>query len=107
MHGLRPEAHGYLNDSFWPMILGETGWLGLLFFVCALVWLFKKIQHVYSVNQGYYISGIVLFGYLLIASIAESVFVHPQSMPAAIILGVFISYNCLVNNEEKEGNVSK
>jgi len=37
----------FLKDTFWPMIIGETGFLGALIYICILAVLFKKVFVIY------------------------------------------------------------
>ena len=87
VNGLRENATSFISDSFWPMILGQTGYLGLLAYSLGLVILFKTIQKLYNANLSIYASAISGFFYLLISSMAESAFVHPMAMPIAIWMG--------------------
>ena len=91
VHGLRYGAANFASDNFWPMILGETGWIGLLLIICALAILFFAIQGLHKVSRSYNFSAMCMFMYLIIASIAEAAFVHPVAIPIAIWLGVLFS----------------
>ena len=37
-----------MSDTFWPMILGETGVLGLLMYVIILIVIFKPFIKIYT-----------------------------------------------------------
>jgi hypothetical protein len=43
--GLRPEPpfNGYLTDTFWPAVLGEAGWLGVVAYVLAVAAVFRQV----------------------------------------------------------------
>lgn len=96
VHGLAQKDPSFVSDSFWPMILGQFGWIGLILFILALVFLIDKIQEMFEINIAYYASGISILGYLIISSTAESAFVHPFAIPLGIWLGV------LFKNYERE-----
>lgn len=93
VHGLQKEAMWFVSDAFWPMIIAQSGWVGCVIFVIALWMLFKQIQRIQKCSQSHYVSGLFIFVYLLIASAAESAFVHPLAMPLAIWLG------CMLKNK--------
>ena len=90
VNGLREGSATFVSDSFWPMILAQTGWIGSIFFIIALSLLLKKIYLLKTKNISYYVSGLFIILYLLIASTAESAFVHPAAIPLAIYLGYLV-----------------
>lgn len=90
VNGLKKGAAYFASDSFWPMILGETGITGLVVFSIIIFRLFKCIQSMRKVNIAYYVSSLCTMVYLLISSMAESAFVNPVSIPLAIWLGIMI-----------------
>ena len=88
VHGLREGATYFTSDSFWPMILGETGMAGLISIVLVIIRMIRRLQKVKNVNLALYASGLVCISYLLIISMAESAFVNPIAIPLAIVLGL-------------------
>lgn len=89
--GLGVENPMFVSDSFWPMILGQTGWLGLLVYLNILFILFKKIINKMKYNSNLKMACLGVMIYLLISSMGESAFVNPLSLPLAVILG--LSFN--------------
>ena len=98
VNGLRRLDYGYISDSFWPMIIGQSGFIGCLLFILMIIILYKKIYSLQFYNKDYYIACFMGFSYLLIASIAESSFVHPIMMPIAWWFGLLIGE---MNNKRK------
>lgn len=90
VNGLREGAANFVSDSFWPMIIAQSGFLGLAAFVLAIICLFMKIQRLKNLSAGYYAAALSLLVYLLIASSAESAFVHPVAIPLAVLLGFML-----------------
>ncbi len=88
--GLTPSRHSFLNDTFWPMIIAQSGWIGTILFIIALLCLFFSIQKVFHVNSCFYSSLLSGFIYLLISSSAESAFVHPYAIPMAVLIGCLL-----------------
>lgn len=87
--GLREEAPTFISDSFWPMILGQFGYIGTFLYVMCICIIYYKIQKKYSTEaKNIYAAKIIALIYLLIVSIAESAFVNPLSIPLAIILAI-------------------
>lgn len=88
VHGLIEGATYFTSDSFWPMILGETGIVGLVSIVIVIIRMIKRLQLIKSLDLALYASGLVCISYLLVISMAESAFVNPVAIPLAIVLGL-------------------
>lgn len=43
--GLSPETKSFITDAYYPMIIGECGFLGVLFFIIFIVKLYKKLHN--------------------------------------------------------------
>lgn len=78
----------YICDTYWPMILAQTGIIGLICMVMLVVLLLKKIQKLYRYDKLIYLAGISAIGYLLISSTSESAFTNPLAMPLAMVIGI-------------------
>ena len=102
VHGLMKGATYYTSDSFWPMILGETGVIGLVIMIILIIRLYLRIQKIRSIDTAQYTSALCILIYLLIISFAESAFVNPISIPLAIWLGQSLR---LIKNNKKEISV--
>lgn len=50
--GLSPEFPGYIEDTYWPHLLGESGWLGTLAMVLALGTLWSALSGVAKSGRG-------------------------------------------------------
>lgn len=42
--GLSPDFPGYIEDTYWPHVLGETGVVGALFILCMFVLLWRALR---------------------------------------------------------------
>ena len=93
IQGLSQKNTNFASDSFWPMIIAQTGYLGLLFYCMAILMLFKRIQKVRLADKNKYFAAMFSFSYLLISSIAEAAFVHPIAIPLAIVIGISLKNN--------------
>lgn len=74
VYGLRPGDPRYATDTFWPAIIGETGILGTLLYICFLIFVAEKqLATVWNHGKDMFAGEIALFGFLvLIQSIVES-----------------------------------
>lgn len=87
--GLGEDSPGFVSDSFWPMILGQFGYLGALLYIICIILMYSKIEKDYMINgKEKYTGKILVLLYLLISSTAESAFVNPLAIPLAIILAL-------------------
>ena len=87
--GLREGKTNFISDSFWPMLLGQFGYIGTILYIICIVIIFRKIQLNFDVQRKYeYISKISILAYLLISSTSEAAFVHPMAIPLSLILGL-------------------
>ena len=92
VYGMSKELSSFIGDSFWPMILGQSGYVGLFLYIIAIYKLIKHISLLKSVSPCYHYSALGCMCYLIMDSTAETAFVHPLSMPMAIWLGILIHY---------------
>ena len=90
--GLTPEWPEFVSDCFWPMILGQTGFLGLVTYVYILVVLFKELNKSFGTNKRVYLAGLGALVYLVISSVAESAFVNPLALPLSVVIGLCFIY---------------
>lgn len=89
VYGIEKERTNFISDTFWPMILGQLGYLGALLYMICLITVFYRIQKQFcKENKRLYIAKVSALIYLLVSSIAEPAFVNPISIPLALILGL-------------------
>ena len=88
IYGLSEKMYSFICDSFWPMILGQAGFFGMVFYCLALVKLLQRLKRIRDKNLDLFISAMAAMSYLLIDSAASTAFAHPLSMPFALWLGI-------------------
>lgn len=88
--GLQKGNAAFVSDSYWPMVLAQFGWIGLIAMVVALFFLFHSIQRIRRGSISGYAAALFILMYLLIESTGSSAFVHPLSMPLALLLGYLL-----------------
>lgn len=72
------------------MILGQSGYFGLLSYILAITMLLKVIQGIRKVENSYYAAAMCGICYLIIVSTAKSAFVHPVAVTIAMMVGAFL-----------------
>ena len=89
VHGLTKSNPAFISDTFWPMLIGQFGYIGAILYFLCIVLIFKKIQKSFSVDNKYkYIAKVSVLAYLMISSTSESAFVNPLAISLALILGI-------------------
>lgn len=99
IHGLSEADMSFGSDTFWPIIIGQTGVVGTIVYVYALIALFRRVLGMKKINLCAYTSGIFIFAYLMISSTSEAAFCNAISIPLALMLGfVFAMEKSTVHN---------
>ena len=90
------EGASYLTDTFWAMVIGESGWLGFLFYGLMIIFLIKQcfeklIKNRFDNDKWIFMIGLAMSIYFLINSFASPVF-SGATLPL-LIAGLFIGHN--------------
>ena len=88
--GLSPEKPSFIADTYWAMILGENGWIGLGFMILTLIGIFYPIFRL-KYNQTLKLPCYGLVVYSIITSIAEPIYSSNKSVALMIVLAIFTS----------------
>lgn len=97
--GLSESFSAFGSDSFWPIILGQTGAIGTFSFVSVLLLLFLRLQKIRKLNINAYAAGLFAFAYIMICSTAEPAFHNSVSIPLAMIIGYIFTLERRENTE--------
>ena len=85
--GLSKSFSAFSSDTFWPIIIGQTGAIGTACYIVAQILLFRQILKIREISRFAYTTGIFIFAYLLISSTSEPAFNNAIAMPLAVTLG--------------------
>ena len=88
--GISPSHHQFISDTYWPMILGETGFFGFLAFLAALVMFMDKVLTLKN-DHSALAAALHALIYLLISSTSESAFANPMAVPLGFWLGFLLA----------------
>lgn len=88
--GLAPGKVTYLSDVFWPIVIGQFGWIGLILF-CAMLVFLAMFAYRASGTAGCRLACILCFVYLLISTAAGTSFFHPVAVYLACCLGLVVA----------------
>jgi hypothetical protein len=89
--GLEKDNTSFISDTFWPMIIGQFGYLGLVIFIIILSNLFIIIKRLFNLSINYLFFALIPFIYLLISSTAESSFSNYYSVNFFIIIAMAVN----------------
>lgn len=85
VYGLSQTMPNFINDTFWPMILGETGWIGLILYLWIIGILFHRIygqnkKATSKFTKAFSLGTLMVFVESLVESLASPIYTHPPEM---------------------------
>lgn len=83
-------ARMYLTDVFWPILLGENGVLGTLFYCGLIFMLFLRIQKVFYYNKMKYFFLVYMLVFMMMTTFSEAGFMQPVVMIYAFVMGILL-----------------
>lgn len=83
----------FLTDTFWPIILGQTGFIGTVAYITILMFIFRRIWNTQKYSIRCFVSGLFIFLYFIISSTSEATFNNSIAVPLAMLLGIILSEN--------------
>lgn len=86
--GLGPHDSNFASDTFWPTVIGQFGWVGLMLYALGLI---SLIRYAYTKAARYKFPVICGFAYLLISSTSESAFFNPGSVFVALCMAIGVA----------------
>ena len=90
MHGAARHFSGYLMDTFWPKILGEGGWLGLVAYLAMFGYIVRRaVLNLSRRTDGMNVFCLCILVTALVKSLAASVMTQETFV---ILLGFVIAY---------------
>lgn len=102
--GGNEQGWGFFSDTFWPIIIGQTGIVGLVSYIVLLSILFLRILRIKTSNIYGYTAGLYAFSYIMISSTSEPAFNNSVSIPIAVMLGYLFSLENKCKNAQIDNN---
>ena len=84
--GLSSDFYWFVADTFWPMIIGKFGFIGLAIYTFIIYKIYRNIKN--NDNLYYYFGQILLLLYLLVLSVAEASFSGPIVVMYMVFIGL-------------------
>ena len=99
--GMRPGELYFLNDNYWPMILGQFGFLGFATVVFILYKFFDVIQ---KTKMNYRVKAIIIscLFYIMLASFGTTIFTTSSTI--ILMFGMLIAIKGYCYGKRKESN---
>ena len=91
---------GFLNDTFWPIIIGQTGVIGTVAYLGALGSVFVASWKLQKKQLYGFVAVLYAWCHLLINSIAEPSFNNSTAVPLAVIMGIVLSTAETISQKE-------
>lgn len=99
----------YLQDAYWPAVIAETGWLGIVAILGVFLILFLEVKRLYRIDTKLYAAGMLLLIYMGITTIEETGFMQPVLMCIGILMAAIVGTRdrIIKKDGDKKWSVSK
>lgn len=101
VYGLSENKTSFITDNYWPMIIAQFGFIGLLIILGVFYNIYKYIQK--RVNMKNKISIYYILIYIIISSTAAQLLAHPYGVLVFLVLDFIVKYK----EEYNYGEMSK
>lgn len=88
IYGLSKTFYHFICDTFWPMIIGQFGYFGLILFCLIIYEFIKLIWSNKNIDQNYFLAAFLLIFYLIITSTSESSFANYYAVHFFFLIGI-------------------
>ena len=93
--GMSPDFHDFISDTYWPMLMGQCGYVGFAAFVGTLFLFVRKVLTLKN-HKEIFAGVMLLVLYLFVSSSSESAFVNPIAVPFAFLIGFWFAEQELI-----------
>ena len=90
VYGLTRVDPSYLADSFWPIVIGQFGLIGSVFFVALVIFFLQGVLKRQREGGSYFWASLAIPTYLLIASTSEPAFFNAYAVSLALALALVL-----------------
>lgn len=97
VYGLSKSKWNFMSDTFWPMVLGQFGYLGLLAYCFIIICFFRLLIELLKTSSDaltyFNISAILMLLSLIIDSTSDSILTHNRAVMALFYIGLVVNMN--------------
>ena len=90
IYGMSENTAYYLNDNYWPMIMGQFGLLGLIVTVTVLFLFMKRVLKDLNTNKYFYLAGLFALGWLMLSSVASKSYSEFSTICVFLFVGLLV-----------------
>lgn len=91
-----------MSDSFWPGVIAQTGWIGMSFYLLAMIVFIYEITKYIKKDSYFFVSALSIFLFEFMSTTSDTAFCNPMVTIYAIMLGWMFSYVNKESEKEKE-----
>lgn len=91
VYGLHGDNTTFISDIFWPTIIGQFGFIGIITYIMLLIFLFVSIQKVYNEKKSRYFVLISLFIYMIMSTLSTSAFLSASGVMIAFGMSLMLT----------------
>lgn len=99
IYGMGRIHTNYLNDNYWPMILGQMGIIGTILIALILFLLYRYCLKWTAANRFFHFATLVAMGFLLASSIASKSYSEFSTIPVMILHGLLVQRERSIDEE--------
>ena len=100
-YGLSQKQRYFLNDNFWPMILGELGYIGLIIYCLMIYDMYKNFKYKSKEKKYISVATYTTLAYILISSVGSKILVHYMGITIFMALGIILTTKGMEKNIRK------
>lgn len=100
LYGGSKKDISFLSDTFWPIVVAQTGWIGFISFILMIFYLIK-LSFRLKQNIYFYWAAISIIVYELISSTSETAFFNPQASILFLLFGIIVDIYFSNNSNNK------
>lgn len=90
IYGMRQGEEYFLNDNYWPMVMGQFGVIGTLLILAVLYKFMKMLLNETKGNKYFYFSTFCAIGFLLLSSVASKSYSEFSSICVFLLLSILV-----------------
>ena len=87
--GMGSISNMFLTDNFWPIIIAQFGFIGLIIFIYVVYIFIKRCLMTIRINKNSGFGMLLIMINMLINSMAETAFFNPNALLFFVFFGVF------------------
>ncbi len=109
IYGLGPDRISFIADTYWPMVLAQFGYFGLLLMIWIIYRIVKELIRLYNLapnfrEKRFYLSGLVLMFIFIIDSSSDAIFAQNRAVIGFIYLALIFNQKSIESSSETNEN---